>query len=296
MRVSLVIPVKNAAPLLRRTLRSIAAAGGSDVGVFVRDGDSGDGVAAVVAEFGGLVSSFVSQADKGQYDAIRAGMKEADGEVTGWINAGDVLMPGALDTVERIFSEHPEVSWLTGRACLADEGAVAIIPTHRVLVSNAEIRLGLCRPGAAGFLQQEGMFWRRDLWERCGGLNAERSLAADFELWTRFAAQAPLHRIDVPLAAFSHHHDNRSIVQRERYLAEVAEVIAAFPAKTRGRSRMTRPFTLVMKALGRMPGLRVLLSMMLRPFPGLRVEEFGWGRDGSGGLILRKCVRTAWFG
>lgn len=296
MRVSLVIPVKNAAPLLRRTLRSIVAAGGSRVGVIVRDAGGDENVGQVVAEFGELIESFVSRPDGGQYDAIQSGMAEASGDILAWINAGDVLLPGALDTVERIFSEHPEVSWLTGRACLADDGALAIIPPQGVLVSNGEIRIGLCRVGAAGFLQQEGMFWRRGLWEGCGGLNPDLSLAADFELWTRFAVHAPLHRVEVPLAAFSHHHDNRSIVQRDRYLAEVARVIEGFPPEIRKRHRLTRPFTLALKALGRVPGVRAILAPILRSFPGMRIHEFGWKRGDGGELILRQRVRTAWLG
>lgn len=296
MHVSLVIPVKDAAPLLRTTLRSILAAGGYDVGVFVRDGGSRDDVASVVAEFGDLVTSFVSRPDKGQYDAIQSGMADADGEVLAWINAGDVLLPGTLDTVGRIFSENPGIDWLTGRACLADEGAVAVIPPHGVLVSDFEIRCGLCHPGAAGFLQQEGMFWRRGLWDRCGGLNPDLRLAADFELWTRFAEHAPLHRVDVPLAAFSHHRNNRSMVLRNEYLAEVRTVIAALPPSRRRAHRLMRPFTLALKALGRVPGLRWIPAMVFRAIPVLRIHEWGWERADGGGLTLVKRLRTAWLG
>lgn len=295
-RLSIVIPVLNAARGLEKTLRSIGPAGSVPCEVIVQDGGSTDEVASVVGAWGDRVSHFSSERDEGQYDAINRGFAKASGEVLSWINAGDVFLPGALETVARIFSGHPEVSWLTGRACLADAGAVAIIPAHGVGVSNFEIRHGLCRPGAAGFLQQEGMFWRRELWERSGGLNPGLKLAADFELWTRFAESAPLHRIDVPLAAFSLHQDNRSIVLRDRYLAEVGEVLGAFSPGKRRVQAMLRPLTLAMKAMGRIPGLRRVIAPMLRLCPALRVEEFGWVKGDEGGLRLRKRIRTAWLG
>lgn len=295
-RLSIVIPVLNAARGLEKTLRSIGAAGSVPCEVIVQDGGSTDEVASVVGAWGDLVNQFTSERDEGQYDAINRGFAKASGEVFAWINAGDVFLPGALDTAIRIFSGHPEVSWLTGRACLADAGAVAIIPPYGVGVSDFEIRHGLCRPGAAGFLQQEGMFWRRELWERSGGLNSGLKLAADFDLWTRFAEWAPLHRVDVPLAAFSLHQDNRSIVLRDRYLTEVGEVVRGFAPGKRRVQAVMRPITLAMKAMGRIPGLRFVLSPMLRLCPALRIEEFGWVRCDAEGLRLRKRIRTAWLG
>jgi hypothetical protein len=57
-----------------------------------------------------------------------------------------------------------------------------------------------------------------------------------------------------------------------------------------------QPFTLGLKALGRVPGLRLVLALLLRSLPGLRIEEFGWERAEAGELRLRKRVRTAWLG
>ena len=40
-------------------------------------------------------------------------------------------------------------------------------------------------------LGQPGVFWRRTLWEQCGGLNPQLACAMDFDLWLRFAQIAP---------------------------------------------------------------------------------------------------------
>lgn len=70
-------------------------------------------------------------------------------------------------------------------------------------------------PGSEGFttwpIQQESTFWRRDLWEEAGGaLDTSFSLAADFELWMRFARLAEPVAISVPLAGFRRHGDQKT--------------------------------------------------------------------------------------
>ena len=84
---------------------------------------------------------------------------------------------------------------------------------------------GWYRSHLAGFLQQESMFWRKSLWEKAGGLNLSLSLAADFELWTRFAKHAELVAVSVPLAAFRFlPGEQRSSLERDGYEHEALTV------------------------------------------------------------------------
>jgi hypothetical protein len=56
------------------------------------------------------------------------------------------------------------------------------------------------------FIQQEGTFWKRDLWDRSGGyVDTSFSLAADYELWCRLADHAPLYGVSAVLAGFRRH-------------------------------------------------------------------------------------------
>jgi len=73
------------------------------------------------------------------------------------------------------------------------------------------------------------MFWRRELYCHAGGLNLKYELAADFELWTRFAGLAPLEAVNVPLAVWRKHGKNRSIIRAAAYRKDVAEVTSELP-------------------------------------------------------------------
>lgn len=299
MLVSVVIPVLNAADALRATLQSIRAAGSSvNVEVLVQDGGSSDGIDSVVAEFPDLIAGFTSGKDGGQYGAINAGFERASGEVFTWINAGDIFFPGAFDKVVEIFEAHPDVFWLTGRQCVARVGNPLIFSPFDVMVSNEEIRSGLCGPAGTGFLQQEGMFWRRELWEDCGGLDTTMKLAADFDLWMRMAARAPLHRVSIVLAAFSYHRDNRSVLGASEYLREMEVAIERRWGRRRTLLNAARWVGLFLKGASRIPVVRALFAFPLWLIGYPRVETFDWRQKSGpcGSFELKRRRRVSWVG
>jgi glycosyltransferase involved in cell wall biosynthesis len=299
MLISVVIPVLNAGDALRATLQSIRAAAASvDVEVLIQDGGSIDGIESVVAEFPDLVAGFSSGKDGGQYEAINAGFGRASGEVFSWLNAGDIFFPGAFDKVVEIFETHPDVVWLTGRQCIACGGNPLIFSPFDVMVSNKEIRYGLCSPAGTGFLQQEGMFWRRALWEDCGGLDTSLKLAADFDLWMRMAARAPLHRVSIVLAAFSYHGDNRSVLGASEYLQEMGVVMERGGIRRRTSVLAARCMGLFLKGASRIPVVRMLIAIPLWLIGFPRVETFDWRqKSGScGSFELKRRRRISWVG
>lgn len=294
MKVSLVIPTYNCAPLLRTTLQSVRLCGWDDLEIIVRDGASRDDTVRQVEDFPDLPIRVVSEPDQGQYDAINKGFELATGEILGWINAGDLLMPGAIGNVADAFAAIPEMQWVTGRQCVA-EGVRTRKVGERVLgVSNLEIRLGLCKGGVSGHLQQEGMFWRRSLWEEAGPLDLNYKLAADFELWTRFARVTKLYRLRVPLAAFSYHDTNRSITEAQSYQSEVAQAIERLPERLRKRHRQLSWLPLFWRVCRKLPLAGPVLRFVCWRLDGLTIQVVSFERQG--GRFQPVCKqRVAWL-
>ncbi|MGF1505952.1 MAG: glycosyltransferase [Anaerolineae bacterium] len=184
------------------------------------DGGSSDNSPAIIKRHADSIAYWVSEPDNGQADAINRGLERSTGEVMGWLNSDDRLMPGALSLVGLIFAAYPSVMWITGRSAIMDaHGRLAAIGPRRGFFRRA-IRNGRYHNRGFGFIQQEGTFWRRALWEKAGGLDPKRYYTADFELWQRFAAHADLVMVQSILAMFRQH-DQQKSADQSGYYAEI---------------------------------------------------------------------------
>jgi glycosyltransferase involved in cell wall biosynthesis len=208
--VTAITPVRNAASLVGRTVSSIVAqsairSGRARLQYLLCDGASTDDTVSVaMAAAGDTEVEVVSEPDNGMYDALAKGLRRAEGDLVFYLNAGDVLFPGALDVVLDIV-EHAPVSWLTGYG--------AIINLDGVVVSMSlpfRYRRSLLRTNAYGSilptLQQESTFWRAELTANADlDLLASYRLAGDHYLWNTFATVAEPTIVKALLGGFTHH-------------------------------------------------------------------------------------------
>jgi len=204
LSISVVTPSFNQAEYLGQTLRSVVDQGYGALEYVVVDGGSSDGSADLIREYEPSLAWWVSEPDGGHAPGLNKGFAHTSGEIMGWINSSDVYFPWTLATVSAVFSDLPEVHWLGGLPAQLDPaGRLIAVWPHRQLTRYDLI-------GEAGSLQQEGVFWRRSLWEAAGArVDEARPYAFDLELWLRFSQLAPFHSVNVPLGGFRYHADRR---------------------------------------------------------------------------------------
>ncbi len=107
MKFSIVTVVRNDAEHIAGTLSSVLDDNsGSEVEYIVIDGASTDGTAEIVRRSAEKIAFFVSDPDRGIYDAMNKGIAHATGDVVGIINSGDRYYPGALKLVEQALAER----------------------------------------------------------------------------------------------------------------------------------------------------------------------------------------------
>lgn len=90
-RISVITVVYNGAAQIARTLDSVLAQRGVEIESVVIDGGSTDGTQAVIVSYGEAIAHFVSEPDRGIYEAMNKGIALARGELVLMMNCGDVF-------------------------------------------------------------------------------------------------------------------------------------------------------------------------------------------------------------
>ena len=252
MKISVVTPTFNAAAYLAETFASLSRQAGSfDLQHIVIDGGSTDGTLDVIKAHEAQIDTWVSEPDGGLYDAVQKGFALAEGDVLAWLNADDIYMPWALDTVSRVFTDVPDLQWLTSLNTLTIDASGDMIDAARISGVSPQAFLdgvnlipydGAGTAYSSAFIQQESTFFRRSLWEQAGAAPFEDyKLAGDFALWAKFMALSPPAGIKQPLGAFRFHSQHQlSTANLAGYVQESQRAYDA-AVSTAGHSLPDRP-------------------------------------------------------
>lgn len=205
-RISIVTPSLNRARYLEATMRSVLDQAYPSLEYVVQDGGSLDGSAEVIGSYADRLHNWESEPDSGQADALNRGFAKTSGEVMGYLNADDVLLPGALAYVGTYFARNPSVDVVYGHRVLIDEDSLEI--GRQVLPRHDDEVLSW-----GDFIPQETLFWRRSAWEAAGGFVDESfECAVDWDLLVRMRdAGARMVRLPRFLGAFRVHGDQKTV-------------------------------------------------------------------------------------
>ena len=271
-RIALVTPAFNSLKYIEATIRSVLAQDYPNLEYFIVDGGSTDGTVEIIRKYEDQISGWLSEPDRGMYDALNKGFGRTAGEVMGWISSTDQLHTGALRVVGSVFRDLHDVEWITGRPTVFNEEGMTIEVAQRPK-RWARYRF---LAGANRSIQQESTFWRRSLWERAGGrVDDSRRMASDFELWVRFFRHAPIYPVDALIGGFRVHHDSLGIQREWECFVIKEEVIdAELAASDKDASlKLLRRITRAVKGIPKIQGawqLGVLdpLAWLLYRVPG----------------------------
>ena len=194
-KISVVTPSYNQGEFLERTILSIIGQGYPNLEYLVIDGGSTDNSTDIIRKYEDRIDYWVSEKDNGQTEAINKGMQRATGEIVCWINSDDVLLPGALMVVGDYFLNHPETEYINGLVIEIGRQDEILKLTHTILSK------WFIERGAFNTLQQ-GMFWKRSLFDKVGYLDTSFHAMMDYEFIVRlFENNVKMAFINKPLGA-----------------------------------------------------------------------------------------------
>lgn len=122
MRLSIITINLNNCKGLQKTIDSVIAQTFTDFEWIIIDGGSTDGSRELIEQYADHFAYWVSEPDKGIYNAINKGIAQAKGEYIQILNSGDCLFEGS--TLEQLFSNQYNADILYGDAvCLYPDGS-----------------------------------------------------------------------------------------------------------------------------------------------------------------------------
>jgi glycosyltransferase involved in cell wall biosynthesis len=224
--ISIITVCFNSAKTIRQTIESVLIQTYTNIEYILVDGKSTDNTVAIIEEYApqfaakGIIYRWISEPDDGMYNALNKGFYKSSGEIMYWLNSDDLLLfPYSIKLVIRTFYLYPSVNWVTFCPGLYNTlGEYGCLPSFFASYNRYLIKKGYYHNKAMGFIQQESTFWRRNLWEKSGGkIDESFKLAGDFHLWKKFANYEPLYKVNLCVAGFRKHSNNKSGDLQEYY-------------------------------------------------------------------------------
>jgi glycosyltransferase involved in cell wall biosynthesis len=107
MKISIITVVRNNASTIKDTIDSVLKQTYSNVEYIVIDGSSTDGTIEIIQGYKKYIKKFISEKDKGVYDAMNKGINLATGDVIGLLNGDDVYFDETvLQNVANAFKKN----------------------------------------------------------------------------------------------------------------------------------------------------------------------------------------------
>ena len=177
MKLSIITINYNNAEGLRKTMESVLKQTYKDFEYVVVDGASTDSsvdiIRASALQAEGLEITWISEPDKGIYNAMNKGIRMATGECLLFLNSGDFLI--SEDVLEKVFETECTADILCARCNVSDKGKVVWVSPYIPKVTLKDLYF-------VG-LPHQSTFIRRSLFEKYGMYREDFRYNSDIDFW-----------------------------------------------------------------------------------------------------------------
>ena len=128
--LTIVTVVRNGEPFLEETISSAITQKTEDVEYIIIDGASSDGTLAIIRKYEEHIDYWISEPDRGIYEAMNKGIKAAKGAFIGLLNSGDRYAPGAVILI------LDEIRNMTNRNAVIAGGVAVLDKSDKIVATD----------------------------------------------------------------------------------------------------------------------------------------------------------------
>lgn len=225
-KFTVVTPSYNQAQFLEETIRSVLLQGYPNLEYIVIDGGSTDGSQIILQKYAPWLTHWVSEADRGQADAITKGLSLAAGELFNFINSDDLLTPGTLYAVASAFPGYDAVAGSCQN--FSDSGDLDVMTNVNLTAAS------MIRHDVDMVFHQPAVWLRRENVMACGGFNTEFDFVFDWDLCIRYLALfRRVKYLSTSLARFRLHEHSKTVKWKSEFTREHDRILSSLQRMSR---------------------------------------------------------------
>lgn len=179
--ISIVVAVYNGADTLRQCMESVLQQTYSNKELVIVDGGSKDGTVELIEGYKDRLGYWISEPDRGIYNAWNKGLKQAKGEWICFLGADDYFWnPQVLERMaERLATIPPEIRVAYGQIMLLNNNGESLYPIGEPWSEVKEHFKQIMS------IPHPGLMHRRSLFEQHGNFDESFRIGGDYELLLR---------------------------------------------------------------------------------------------------------------
>lgn len=182
MKVSIITICYNREATIDNAIESVLHQDYSNIEYIVIDGNSTDGTTEIIQSYVDKISRFISEPDKGMYDALNKGLGLATGDIIGLMHSDDEFYDATVvSQIVASFQNNPTTEGVYGDGIYVSNDAEECIIRDRIggAYSLKKVKSGWLPLHPTVYL-------KRTVMEKYGFYNLDFKIASDTELLLRY--------------------------------------------------------------------------------------------------------------
>jgi glycosyltransferase involved in cell wall biosynthesis len=179
VKISIITVCFNSSKTIEKTFQSIKNQSYQNIEYIVVDGGSSDDTLKIIKNYSSCISNYISESDKGLYDAMNKGIAMATGDIIGILNSDDIFVDNYV--LEKVAKFH------TKNSIDASVGNITQFNKNDKVIRKYSAKNWSPNKLKIGFMPAHpAIFFKRDLFENYGKYRLDFVSGADYELIIRF--------------------------------------------------------------------------------------------------------------